>query len=112
MNTEAKLYSAPDVFFDAAPARERTAPLDGVARLLDRTVYSALLASIVLFAIPYGTAEPWWEACFEILIFALAALWMIEGGLSGSWRGGLWLSLPLLALAAFAFIQTVPRGSG
>src|SRR5689334_4446078 len=113
MNTEAKLYTAPDVFFDAAPARERTAVIDGAARLMDRTIYSALLVSVVLFAIPYGTVEPWWESCFEIVIFALAALWMIEGGLSGSWRGGgLWLSLPLLAMAAFAFFQALPRGSG
>jgi len=111
MNTEAKFYSAHDVFFDAAPARDRAPVIDGAARLLGRTVYGALLVSLVLFAIPYGTVEPWWESCFEIVIFALTALWMVEGGLNGSWRvGGRWLVPPLLALAAFAFLQTVPRG--
>src|SRR5258706_13061129 len=113
MKTEAKFYSAHDAFFDAAPARERIVTVDRAARLLDRTIYGTLLLSFVLFAIPYGTVEPWWESCFEIVIFALTALWMIEGALRGSWHAsGIWLFLPLLGLGAFAFIQTVPMGGG
>jgi len=113
MKTEAKFYAAPDVFFDAAPARERASVADRAALMLDRTIYGGLLLSIVLFAIPYGTVEPWWESCFEIVIFALTALWFVEGCLSGSWRGGVVrLLLPLLALAGFAFIQTLSLGSG
>lgn len=86
-----------------APAGERA------ARLLDPTVFYALLALTVLTAIPYGAGQPWWMAIFECTIFVLTALWIIEG-----LRGGAWsvsehrLLTPLVALVAFAFVQTLP----
>lgn len=80
-----------------------------VARSLDRIIFYWLLTTIVLTAIPYGTVEPWSEALFEIIIFALGALWVLEGWLSGSWRvTGFSLLLPLLAAALFALMQTIP----
>jgi O-antigen ligase len=84
------------------PARHR------LARLLDRVIFYGLLVVIALTAIPYGTVEPWWESFFECLALALAALWIIEGMLSGSWRisGGGMLA-PLIALIIFAFVQTL-----
>lgn len=79
------------------------------ARLLDRAIFFALLALIPLTAIPYGTVQPQWEAAFEGAVFALVALWIIEGLLSGVWHiGGRPLLVPLLALIAFAFVQTLP----
>lgn len=113
MKSEASVFSAHDALFDIAPSVERLPVAGRIALLLDRTIYGTLLFSFVLFAIPYGAVEPWWVASFEIVIFALTALWMVEGALSGSWRvSGIPLTLPLLALAAFAAMQTIPLGMG
>lgn len=81
----------------------------GVARFLGRAIFNSLLGLIFLVAIPYGTVEPWWEALFECLVFALAALWAIEGYMSGrGWfRRGHQIFLPLLALMIFAFVQSI-----
>ena len=84
-----------------------------LSRALGRLIFYALLALIPLVAVPYGTVEPWWEALFEGAVFILGALWMVEGML-----GGRWLTrehkvfLPLLLLALFAFIQTLPLPQG
>jgi O-antigen ligase len=72
-----------------------------------------LLLIIALTAIPYGTVEPWWEALFECSVFALVALWIIEGMARGAWGvRGFSLLLPALALTAYAFIQTLSFGGG
>jgi putative inorganic carbon (hco3(-)) transporter len=78
-----------------------------LSRMLDRTVFGGSLIVLVLFAIPYGAVEPWWEAAFECAVFTLTGLWIIEGAISGSWRVYGWhLMLPLLALVIFAFAQS------
>jgi O-antigen ligase len=41
---------------------------------IDAIVFYALLCVIALAAIPYGAAEPWWQAFFECSIFLLAAM--------------------------------------
>jgi O-antigen ligase len=93
--------------FPASGARER------VARLLGSFVFYSLLLLIALVAVPYGTAQPWWQALFECTVFGLAALWIIEGLLSGSWRFSEYSLLwPLVALVAFALWQTVPLNGG
>lgn len=82
---------------------------DTVSRLLGRIIFAGLLAIITLSAIPYGTNESWWVALFECAVFALGALWAIDGYLSGSWlAGGRALVMPLLLIALYAFMQTVP----
>jgi len=112
MKTEAKLFSAPEYLLDISPPSERGQVLARLAVALDRTIYSALLALIVLCAIPYGTVEPWWESCFEIIVFGLTALWIVEGSLSGEWKlSGLRLAIPLLVLTGFAFAQSIPFGT-
>jgi O-antigen ligase len=85
----------------AAPTR--------LIRALGAIIFYALLVLMALVAIPYGTAEAWWEAFFECAVFALALLWIIEGLLSGSWLAGrhaLWL--PVLALIAYCIFQSLP----
>jgi hypothetical protein len=82
------------------------------ASFLRSVVFSLLLLLTVLVAIPYGTVEPWWQALFECAVFGLGALWMIEGFLEGSSRlSSFKLFWPLLGLAAFALLQTVPAGA-
>jgi O-antigen ligase len=80
-----------------------------ISRVLGRVIFTALLAVIVLTAIPYGTVERWWVSLFECAIFALTILWLIEGALSGSWfvRAHI-LLLPMVVLIAFCFAQTLP----
>ena len=84
-----------------------------VASLLSAIIFYTLLTLILLVAVPYGTVEPWWEALFETIVFALGALWIIEGLLGGRWlikehR----IFLPLLLLALYAFLQTLPLVPG
>jgi O-antigen ligase len=82
------------------------------ARLLGRVVFCSLLILIALVAIPYGTVEPWWQALFECAVFGLAMLWIVEAFLSGSWQLNSYRLLwPLLALVAFALLQTLLTGA-
>src|ERR1700730_2302065 len=96
------------------PVRQKTASLR-IADLLSKGIFGALLGLIALTAIPYGTVEPWWKAVFACLVFALCIGAIVEG----LWSGGLSnsngfdgrsLLLPLLALAVFAFAQTISLG--
>ena len=80
-------------------------------RLLGGAIFYGLLALVALVAMPYGTVHPWWQAFFECAVFGLAALWIVEGLLSGSWNlSAYYLFCPLLALVAFALLQTLPLG--
>jgi O-antigen ligase len=80
-----------------------------LANQLGGVIFYALLSLIALAAIPYGTVQPWWQSLFNCAVFLLAALWLIEGFLKGSWQLSTYqLLYPLLALAVFALIQTLP----
>ncbi|HKQ99419.1 MAG TPA: O-antigen ligase family protein [Pyrinomonadaceae bacterium] len=82
---------------------------DSFARLLGPIVFYSLLSLIALVAVPYGTVEPWWEALFECAVFALSALWIIEGALTGRWFFKAHrIFLPVLLLVLYAFIQAWP----
>lgn len=82
--------------------------LKGSVKLLDRVVFSCLLGLIVLASIPYGTVEPWWDAAFEVAVFALTAIWILEVLLRGSWQvNRLFVLVPLILLTGYAFAQTV-----
>jgi O-antigen ligase len=73
-------------------------------------IFAALLILIVATPIPYGTVQPWWNATFELTVFALAILWLIDCLLSRRFLTSqhLWLVAPLAALTLYAFIQTIP----
>lgn len=79
-----------------------------LAEWLDQLLFWALLVVICLAVLPnahWGTVTAAFGVSF---IFLLGALRVIEGWLRGSWlvRNGK-LLLPLLLLAAFAFVQTI-----
>jgi O-antigen ligase len=99
-------------------------PLPIAAALqMDSILFYSLLVVMLLVAIPYGTVEPWWKAFFQCLVFVIAGIAVIErwlrsttghrdvltaaAGLSKE-AALLW---PLLALAVFALIQTIPWSS-
>ena len=77
-------------------------------------MFYSLLAVIALVAIPYGTVQPWWQSVFQCLVFALAALSILQNLIrpqrtthrtSAVDYQLLW---PILALISFAFLQTLP----
>ncbi len=62
----------------------------------------------MIAAIPYGTVEPWWKAAFVCAVFAICIVAVIESLVSGASRpDGLSILLPMLALSALAFLQTI-----
>jgi O-antigen ligase len=93
-------------------SRKRASPrVGGNAPRLGSVIFIALLGLSAFVAVPYGAVEPWWQAVFECAVFGLAALWLVEGYLSGSWNFSAYRVLwPLLALTVFAFFQTLPIG--
>jgi O-antigen ligase len=81
-------------------------------RLLERAIFAGLVAVTTLAVVPYGSVDPWWEGIFEAAVFALGALWMVEGALGG---GGWFVAahrvlLPLVVLLLFAVGQTFSYG--
>ena len=75
-------------------------------------IFGALVGLIVLTAIPYGTFDPWWKAAFVCAVFGICIVAIIEGAISGSsFVGPRSILLPMLALAAFAFLQTIDFNS-
>jgi len=95
-------------FLRSSRAKSITLDRYRMAHLLDKFVFASLLGLIVVVAIPYGTVEPWWISFYECAVFGLAALWIIEGLITGSWRLTEKLLLaPFAALILFAFFQTL-----
>jgi O-antigen ligase len=97
---------------DALPGSESSRlkiPLrEAAAATIDRVVFYALLAVIALAAIPYGTVQPWWKAVFQCLVFALAVCHLVGRLLkTDRTRHEYQIFLPVLALLAFAFVQTI-----
>lgn len=82
-----------------------------VARLMSWAIFLSLLALILFTAVPYGTVEPWSEAVFECAVFGLSILSIIEIIIDGKVNAKHTIIFPLLALVAFAFIQTLSFGA-
>src|ERR1043166_811395 len=78
-------------------------------RVIRGGIFAALLALIVIAAIPYGTVEPWWKAAFVCAVFAICILAIIDSVSLGFANGS--ILLPMLALSAWAFVQTISAGS-
>jgi O-antigen ligase len=109
LTSQANTLEAPAVYQDRAEVAEVRS---GMANVLGRTIFLSLLSLLVLTAIPYGTSQAWWIAAFVTLSFALAIVWIIDGYRRDSWLAGTGpLLLPLAALGAFAFAQTISFGS-
>jgi len=79
-----------------------------IAGRISTISFYSLLALIALVAIPYGTAEPWWKACFQGVVFVLTGLSVIERLLKRDFSSRyLPLLIPALALVIFALLQTL-----
>jgi O-antigen ligase len=86
---------------------------ESAGRAIDTIVFYSLLAVIALAAIPYGAVQPWWKSLFQCLVFALTSLSIVARLLRPSdspqnyARFDYQLFWPILALIAFAFLQTI-----
>lgn len=80
-----------------------------ISQVLDKIIWWAALSLIPLVAIPHGGEKIWWQAAFECGVLGIAALWIVNGFFKGSWplKGGT-IFLPLLILAGYIFLQTLP----
>ena len=80
--------------------------------LLNKAVFGVLVALIIVTAIPYGTAEPWWKAAFVCAVFVTCIVAIIESLITGSTHiPGKPVLFPMLALAAVAYFQTLSLGT-
>jgi O-antigen ligase len=79
--------------------------------MLAAAIFYALLSLVVLAPAKQGLVEEWWGSLFQCAVFALAALWAVEGLLSGGWfvREHRLLA-PLVPLLVFVFWQATPVG--
>jgi O-antigen ligase/Flp pilus assembly protein TadD len=79
------------------------------SRVLSAAIFYALMSLIVLAPARQGLVEEWWASLFQCVVFALAALWAIEGLLGGGWfvREHRLLA-PLVPLLFFVCLQSVP----
>ena len=77
--------------------------------MLKKLIFGTLLSLLIIAAIPYGTVEPWWKAAFVCAVFMICVVGIIDTR-SLKIAEGLIL-LPMLALSAFGFVQTLSFGS-
>lgn len=77
-------------------------------KLFDKITLYLIVLTFFLLAIPYGTVDPWWESLFVCWIFFLASIRFIFALITGNEFKFSRLSIPLLALAAFAYFQSLP----
>src|ERR1043165_4427614 len=81
-------------------------------RFMNKLVFGALVGLIVLTPIPYGTVEPWWKAAFVCAVVAIGILALVESLITGNVEvPGRAVLLPMLALTALAFLQTLSLGT-
>ena len=79
---------------------------------MSKAIFIALVALMVVAAIPYGTVEPWWKAAFVCAVFVICIVAIVERLVRGEGQiAGGPILLPLLALALLAFAQTLSLGS-
>ncbi len=63
---------------------------------------------MVITPIPYGTVEPWWKAVFVCAVFVICIFAIIDGLINRAKAiTGRSVLLPMLALSALAFVQTL-----
>ncbi len=79
-----------------------------MARTLDVVIFYGLIGFLILVPLPYGSVEPWAQAAVACFVFGLAFLWCVHAMLTASWSAAdLRLFYPLIALAAFAVLQSL-----
>jgi O-antigen ligase len=74
---------------------------------LNKPIFVMLLVLLVIAGVPYGTVEAWWKAAFVCAVFVICIVAIIDKlAIEGAP-----ILLPMLALSALAFVQTIQLGS-
>jgi hypothetical protein len=80
--------------------------------MLDKFIYFALLALLVVTPLPYGAVESWSIALWEIGVFGVIGLWALlavqQGKLDITFNPLAW---PMLGLLVVAIIQILPNST-
>jgi O-antigen ligase len=71
--------------------------------LLNKLIFVTLVGLLALVPIPYGAVEPWWKAALVCAVFTICILAIVDSTRIAGAR----MLLPMLALSALAFLQTV-----
>lgn len=80
--------------------------------MLNKLIFAALVALIIVTPIPYGTVEPWWKAAFICAVFVICIVAIVDVLVSrDNHIFGAAILLPMLALSALAFLQTLSLGA-
>jgi O-antigen ligase len=80
---------------------------------LDRLIVIGLLLALVFTALAFGAVEPWALALFELMVAALAALWVVRTIAGGRIDLALpAVALPLAGLVLWAAIQGIAFSDG
>lgn len=74
--------------------------------MLSKIIYGLLLCVLVITPIPYGTVEPWWKAAFICVVLGIFILGIFQNRI---FKNPSPVLLPLLALSALAFLQSVTQ---
>jgi O-antigen ligase len=84
-----------------------------VAAILEKAIFYALLALLVLTPLPYGAVETWSIALWEVCVFAVTLVWAAQATIEGQLKiAANPLALPMIALLVVAIIQILPIASG
>lgn len=84
-----------------------------MATILERVIFYALLALLVLTPLPYGAVETWSIALWEICVFGVTFLWAAQTAFEGRFKiAANPLALPLIALLVVAIVQILPMATG
>src|ERR1043166_6635843 len=78
-------------------------------RFVRGVIFAALISLLIIAAIPYGTVEPWWKAAFVCAVFMICVVAIIDTRSLKIAEGS--ILLPMLALSALGFVQTIAFGS-
>ena len=78
--------------------------------MLSKTIFVLLVCVVVITPLPYGTVEAWWKAVFVCAVFGICILSIVEISITNSLRiNPPLVLLPLLALTALAYVQSLTR---
>lgn len=87
--------------------------IQGVAAILEKVIFYALLLLLALTPLPYGAVETWSTALWEICVFAVTLMWAAQSAIEGRLKiAANPLALPMIALLIVAIVQILPMASG